>query len=149
MDNLSDLQPVNWQTFAVQCAIIKALQERTYNVAIAGFGPLKEWSGGVFNRGKLEGLEIPSDSDSSVSMAFNALIRDLERLKGSDETWKRWERYQKDLEGLLARDIVAPQLAITIPYLRRIVSEDIASDRSSLAGKLRKESGKINTSSGR
>jgi hypothetical protein len=149
MDNLSDLQPVNWPTFAVQCAIIKALSERTYNVSVAGFGPLKNWSGGVFDRGKLQGLEIPSDSDSSVSMAFSSLIRDLERLKGTDEIWKRWERYNKDLEGLLARDLAAPQLAITVPYLRRIVSEDIAADRSGLAGKLRKESGKINTSSGR
>jgi hypothetical protein len=82
-------------------------------------------------------------------MAFSSLIRDLERLKGTDEIWKRWERYNKDLEGLLARDLAAPQLAITVPYLRRIVSEDIAADRSGLAGKLRKESGKINTSSGR
>ena len=149
MDNLTDLQAMNWQAFAVQCAMIRALHERTYAVTIAGLCPLKDWSGGVFDRKKLEALEIPGDSDSSVSMAFNSLVRDLERLQGTDEIWKRWERFQRELENLLTRDLVSPQMAISVPYLRRIVSEDIAADRSALAGRLRKESGKINTSSGR
>jgi len=153
MDNLNDLQPVDWPTFAVQCANIRAMKERTHNIRIAGYGLLKEWSGGIFNTGKLEGLEIPSDSDSSVSMAFNSLVRDLERLKGTDEVWKRWERYQRDLESLLIKDISNPAMQVTVPYLRRLVSEtsddSIATERRALAGNLRKESGKMNTSSGR
>lgn len=133
LDNISDLEPIAWQQFLLDCGTLYAMNERTMNVNTACRAPYHS----------NYQIEIPPDFDSSVAMAHRSVIRSLASTGNASDFEKKWNSYQSSLENLLNQDIANPKFAIRTPYIQLAVKTDLSEERRVVSTNLRASSGKI------
>jgi S1-C subfamily serine protease len=133
LDNISDLEPITWQQFLLDCGTLHAMNERTMNVNVASRAPYHS----------NYQIEIPPDFDSSVAMAYRSAIRSLATTGNPLDFEKKWNAYQRSLENLLNQDISNPKFAIRTPYIQQAVKTDLSDERRVVSTNLRASSGKI------
>jgi hypothetical protein len=142
IDNINDFQNVTWAQFLTDCGALHAMNERSLNIARAAQAP-------YINHGNSQmGLfEIPPDFNSSINILYSSTISKLRSPQNQIDFNKKWLTFQNTLQNLLNQDMSNPQYKIKTPYIRRMVEQDIFSDRQYLATKLRSLSGKFPSSS--
>ena len=138
IDNINDFQNITWAQFLTDCGALHAMNERSLNIARAAQAP-------YINHGNNQmGLfEIPPDFNSSINILYSSTISKLRSPQNQIDFNKKWLTFQNTLQNLLNQDMSNPQYKIKTPYIRRMVEQDIFSDRQYLATKLRSLSGKF------
>lgn len=142
IDNINDFQNITWSQFLTDCGALHAMNEKSLNIARAAQAP-------YINHGNSQmGLfEIPPDFNSSVNISYSSAINKLRSSQNQIDFNKNWLNFQSTLQNLLNQDLSNPQYKIKTSYIRRLVEQDIFSDRQYLATKLRSLSGKFPSSS--
>jgi hypothetical protein len=136
IDNLTDLQPISWPQFLLDCGTLQAMKERTDNVLMACKIAHMYCSSGYT-------YEISPDFDSSVAMACSSALKDF-KVKRNIDFQKCWDSYHSSLETLLNQDFASPKNRIQTAYIRNLAREvDISPDRQKLASFLRLSAGKM------
>jgi len=142
IDNIGDFQSITWEQFLKDCGALHAMNERSLNIARAAQAP-------YINHGneQMSLFEIPPDFNSSVNILYSSSINKLRAPQKQIDFNKKWLTFQSMLQNLLNQDMSNPQYKIKTPYIRRMVEQDVFSDRQYLATKLRSLSGKFPSSS--
>lgn len=139
----TDLKPISWRQFLLDCGTLKAMEERSANALFASKAYVRGFTGQNYTP-----YDIPPDFDNQIAMAYTSAVNSLSGNKNEKDFRKLWDSYQSRLENLLNQDTTNKNFQIKTSYLRNIVSNEIWPIRQALGSYIRRSAGTMPSRAG-